>query len=150
MNSIETEAPSRLAVEAEDVLTFPRGLLGFETIKRYVLLKNEGEEPFLWLQMVDDPSLSFLVVPPYPAVPDYNPLFDPEDFASLGIEREDQVMMLTIVTVGGDGNATVNLKGPLVINRETQVGAQLVLKNSAEYGVQEPLTGTDSHNRMEG
>ena len=147
MNLIETEAPSRLAVKSEDVFTFPRGLLGFETIKRYVLLKNEDEEPFLWLQMVDDPSLAFLVVPPFPVFTGYNPLFDPDDFATLGIEREEQVMLLTIVTIGSDGKATANLKGPLVIKQDTQMGAQLVLKNSVEYGVQEPLTATDSRNR---
>ncbi len=146
MNLIETEAPSRLAVKADDVFSFPRGLLGFENIKRYVLLKNEEEDPFMWLQMIDDPSLAFLVVPPYPVFSEYNPIFDPEDFALLGIEREEQVMMLTIVTVDGSGNATVNLKGPLVINRETQLGAQLVLKNASEYGVQEPLATTDSRN----
>ena len=139
-------APSRLAVKADDVFSFPRGLLGFENIKRYVLLKNEEEDPFMWLQMIDDPSLAFLVVPPYPVFSEYNPIFDPEDFALLGIEREEQVMMLTIVTVDGSGNATVNLKGPLVINRETQLGAQLVLKNASEYGVQEPLATTDSRN----
>lgn len=148
MNLIETEAPSRLAVNADEVFSFPRGLLGFESIKRYVLLQNEDESPFLWLQMVDDPSLAFLVVPPYPVLASYNPLFDPEDFTMLGIEREEQVLLLSIVTTSSGSGATANLKGPLVINQETRVGAQLVLKNAAEYSVQEPLPMEESRNRI--
>ena len=148
MNLIETEAPSRLAVKADEVFSFPRGILGFETIKRYVLLRNEEEDPFLWLQMIDDPSLAFLVVPPFPVLPSFNPIFDPEDFSMLEIEREEQVLLLSIVTMSKGGEATANLKGPLVINRETRIGAQLVLKNAAEYSVQEPLPMEESHNRI--
>ena len=148
MNLIETEAPSKLAVKAEHVFSFPRGLLGFESIKRYILLKNNNEEPFLWLQMLEDPSLAFLVMPPYPFFGDYNPIFDPEDFRMLDIEREDQVLMLSIVTVLKTGEATVNLKGPLIVNRETRTGAQLVLQNAAEYSVQAPLLTEDKERRI--
>jgi flagellar assembly factor FliW len=148
MNLVETEAPSRLAVKADEVFSFPRGILGFENIKRYVLLKKEEEDPFLWLQMVDDPSLAFLVVPPFPVLSTFNPIFDPEDFSMLGIEREEQVLLLSIVTMSNGGAATANLKGPLVINQETRIGAQLVLKNAAEYSVQEPLPMEESHNRI--
>ena len=148
MNSIETEASTPIAVETEQVFTFPKGLLGFEEVKRYVLLQNEEEEPFLWLQMIDEPSLAFLVVPPHLAFADYNPDFDPAGFRMLGIDREDQILLLSIVTLGGEEGPTANLKGPLLINRDTRTGAQLVVQNVTEYGVSEKLIAKDSRNRI--
>ena len=148
MNSIETKPSTPVAVETEQVFTFPKGLLGFEEVKRYVLLQNKEEEPFLWLQMIDKPSLAFLVVPPHLAFADYNPDFDPAGFRMLGIEREDQILLLSIVTLGGEEGPTANLKGPLVINRDTRTGAQLVVQNVTEYGVAEKLISEDSHNRI--
>ena len=50
--------------QLRDVVRLPFGLLGFEHVKNYVLLTNPREEPFMWLQMLEDAKHAFLVVPP--------------------------------------------------------------------------------------
>jgi flagellar assembly factor FliW len=37
-----------------------------------------------------------------------------------------------------DGSATVNLKGPIVINRHTMIGKQVVLSQSS-YAIKHPI-----------
>ncbi|MEW6302735.1 MAG: flagellar assembly protein FliW [Verrucomicrobiota bacterium] len=121
------------------MVRLPLGLLGFESIKDYVLLTEPGEEPFRWLQVLDDPSLAFLVVPPFDVLPEYAPRLSPEDVAFLELGDPSEAWLFNIVTVRGPGRATVNLKGPVVFNRFTFRGKQVVIANAADYSLQHPL-----------
>jgi flagellar assembly factor FliW len=67
------------------------------------------------------------------------PDLSPEDVKFLALESPDDALLLNIVTLRPRGRATVNLKGPVVINRFTLVGKQVVLANAADYSVQHPL-----------
>jgi|GEM_PF-5099853 len=57
-----------LAVAAENALTFPRGLLGFEEYRAYALaeLSERRYAQFRVLQCLDDHKLAFLVLPLIP------------------------------------------------------------------------------------
>lgn len=123
----------------ERVLHVPLGLLGFEGIKQYSLISNPGEEPFLWLQAAGDPSLSFLIVPTFDVVKDYNPDIGDEDAAFLGLGSEEDAWVYGIVTLHRNRPATVNLKGPIIVNRHTLQAKQVVLNNAARYAVQHPI-----------
>ena len=115
------------------------GLLGFEQIKDYVLITNPGEEPFRWLEVRNNAALAFVVVDPFVVVPDYRPNLPQPDVEFLGIQSPEDVQLLNIVTVHGPNRATVNLKGPIVMNRHTATGKQVVISNASEYSVQHPL-----------
>jgi flagellar assembly factor FliW len=116
----------------------PLGLLGFERIKSYWLVSNPVDEPFSWLQVPDEGDLAFLVVPPAAVVPDYAPELSADDVAFLGLENPDDALIYNIVTLRPDGSSSVNLKGPIVLNRHTMTGKQVVLANSP-YPLQHPL-----------
>src|SRR6185295_14881179 len=64
MNTLEMEAENSCALGSETVIHLPSGLLGFESVKRF-LLTCAGDGPFHWLQAEKDPSLSFLVISPF-------------------------------------------------------------------------------------
>ena len=115
------------------------GLLGFEKLKDYLLIANPAEEPFGWLKAKGDTSIAFVVLNPFLIVPDYQPDIPEADIQFLGINSVDDAMLLNIVTVHKSGQATMNLKGPIVINRNTGVGKQVVIANGADYSVQHPL-----------
>ena len=115
------------------------GLLGFEQIKDYVLITNPGEEPFRWLEVRNNPALAFVVVDPFVVVPDYRPNLPQPDVEFLGIQSPEDVQLLNIVTVHGPNRATVNLKGPIVLNRHTATGKQVVISNAGDYSLQDPL-----------
>ena len=57
----------------------------------------------------------------------------------LGLKSADDVFLLNIVTVGPRGNAMVNLRSPLVINRHTLTGKQCVPANVSTFKLQHSL-----------
>ncbi|HEY1174267.1 MAG TPA: flagellar assembly protein FliW [Verrucomicrobiae bacterium] len=142
MIAVESPTLEMMEAERENIVQLPLGLLGFETIKEYVLLTEPGQEPFRWLQVLNDPSLAFLVVPPFDVLPDYAPQISPEDARFLGLVKPSDALLYNIVTLRNTG-ATVNLKGPIVINRYTLRGKQVVIANAANYSLQHPLPAAE-------
>ena len=143
MNSVSTIEPETTVAPASNVaeVRLPMGLLGFERMKDYLLIANPGEEPFQWLQVKDNAALAFVVVDPFLAMPDYQPDIPEQDVAFLGIEDPQDAVLFNIVTIHGPNQATVNLKGPIVFNRNTFIGKQVVLANAAAYSIHHPLSG---------
>jgi len=128
-----------LPVKPENIIQMPSGLLGFEQYTKFVLLKNKDEEPFLWLQPLEAPKLAFLVIQPGLLFPDYEPDISQEDVRFLGLNGPEDGLVLTIVTLQHDGRATVNLKGPIIINRRTLVAKQVVPLNVLQFNLRHPL-----------
>jgi flagellar assembly factor FliW len=132
-----TGGPSASA--APGVITFPAGLPGFEQQKDYLLLAKPDEAPFLRLQMVGEPRLSFVAIAPAAVVEHYQPDLGPDDVQALGLRDAADALLFNIVTVHPDGAATVNLKGPVVVNRQTLVGRQVVPLNAATLPLAHPV-----------
>lgn len=143
MNTAQMELPGREEAASQTLVHLPAGLLGFESIKKYILVSNPEEDPFHWLQVIDDPSLSFVVVSPFMVLPDYQPDIPAEDARLLNIEEPSDALILNVVTLRAKGPSTVNLKGPIVINRFTMTGKQIVITNAAAYSVQHPLPASE-------
>jgi flagellar assembly factor FliW len=139
MNTDTTIEPQNKSAEQAAIITLPLGLLGFEQTKRYMLIADPDEAPFMWLQMVDEPRKSFIVIQPNTFLEKYEPELSDEDVRFLGLTNPEDAVVLNIVTVRGQNNATVNLKGPIVINRNTLIGKQVVPLNATDYSVQHPL-----------
>ena len=139
MNTAELDTNLPLTVGNDTVIHLPGGLLGFESVKKYVLTCVPGEEPFYWFRDQNDPALAFLVVPPFEVLPSYSPDLPAEDVRFLGLETPDDALLLNIVTLRPRGRSTVNLKGPVVINRFSLIGKQVVIANASDYSVQHPL-----------
>ncbi len=121
------------------ILHLPFGLLGFEQIKEYQLISNPEDAPFGWLQVVNDPSLAFLVVSPFEVLPTYAPDIGSEDAASIGLEKPEDAQLLNIVTLRANGQSTVNLKGPIVVNHHTRIARQIIPANATDYSLHHPL-----------
>ncbi len=140
--TIEMESPT---MAATNTVRIPAGLLGFEQIKEYVLMVNPDEQPFAWLQVQDNAALAFVVVDPFIVKPDYQPDIPVLDVEFLGLKKSEDALLLSIVTIHSHGQrATVNLKGPIVINRHTHIGKQVIISNAADYSVQHPLPIVDN------
>ena len=139
IESVEAVELETVTVHNENIVDLPLGLLGFEHIKRYALLQNQHESPFRWLQVIDQPDLAFLVLPALEVFPEYEPDVPAEDVRFLGLNSPDDALVFNIVTLAAKGAGTVNLKGPIVINRFTLKGKQVVLANASRYSIQHPL-----------
>ncbi len=140
MKTVELDEPKRTPVKNENTntISMPLGLLGFEQVKKYALLATPEEEPFMWLQMLEANNQGFVVIQPATVLPNYAPDISPADIEFLNIQSPADALILNIATVR-NGVATVNLKGPIVINRHTLVGKQCIPTNVAEFALQHPV-----------
>lgn len=113
---------------APPVLTFPEGIPGFPTATRWVLTDLVDDGAFQLLQSLDDPDLAMVVGVPWLFFPDYAPDLADGEVQALGIEQPDDAVVFCSVTVPEAGEGpTMNLLGPFVVNRHTNVGRQVVL-----------------------
>jgi len=137
---IDTETP---AAARHDQVRMPNGMLGFEGIKDYVLTTNPGEHPFAWLKVPDNSALAFVVIDPFTVMPDYQPDIPQADVEFLDLKQPDDALLLGVVTIHNEHRATVNLKGPIVVNRHTHLAKQVIIANAAVYSVTHPLPLTE-------
>lgn len=136
----ETTIESQVKSEMQTIIiNMPVGILGFEETKRYALISDPEEAPFFWFQMLDEPKKSFILIQPQVVLEKYEPELSEEDVKFLGLNSPDDAVIFNIVTVKSAQSATVNLKGPIVINRHTLIGKQVVPLNAYEYSVNHPL-----------
>lgn len=127
------EAPASCEVR------LPMGLLGFEQIKDYLLTTNPSEEPFRWLRVKENPALAFVVVEPFLALPEYEVDIPQADADFLRLAQPEDAILYCIVTLHTNQRASVNLKGPIVINRHTGIGKQVIPSNAGNYSINYPL-----------
>jgi len=132
--------------QKEAEITLPAGLMGFPEVKKLELIHNIEELPFRWLRSTEDRGLAFVVVHPDGLIPDYQLELTDEDASDLGLSDSNDALVLNIVTVrkGGLAEATVNLIGPIVVNRSTCIGRQVVLRNFQDYSARYPLIGQET------
>jgi flagellar assembly factor FliW len=139
MKTAEMIEPEIHTISGENVIQMPDGLLGFEHVKKYVLLAQPQEAPFMWLRMIENANKRFIVVSPFQIVPDYQPDISSEDVRFLGINSPDDALVVNIVTLRPNRPPTVNLKGPIVINRHTLIAKQVIPNNASKFDVNHPL-----------
>ena len=123
---IVTKASGVKEVSEDKLLTIPEGLFGFEQFTKYAIVESEYD-PFLWLQSIEDSNLAFLIVDPFLICGDYETDIDDEMLKKIGITKPEDIIIMTIVTVPGDGSPiTANFQGPLVINKANKQCMQVV------------------------
>jgi flagellar assembly factor FliW len=124
----------------------PAGIIGFPDARNIELIYNPEELPFMWLRCVENPALNFIVIEPQSLLPDYAFELSDEDAVRLDIQSPDDAFVLNIVTFRPTEPeaATVNLIGPIVINRRTRAGRQIVISNFGEYSARHPLLQTQT------
>lgn len=130
-------------IDPDDVVEFERGLFGFESVHRYVLLGFSERSPIKLLQAVDRPEVAFAVMEPFLICPDYDLPLSDEDALHIGWWQDSEVLVYVILGMSDPPSAmTANLKGPIVLNRRLRRGMQVVLPGDrypARYRVLEAL-----------
>ncbi len=131
---IRTKPYGEIEVDEKQRLHFPEGIIGFEGISDYFLIDSK-EGPFYWLQSSQHAELAFLLINPRLFLEDYKLQVRNEEIQLLKPEAEDDLLDFAIVTVPEDPDKiSANLMGPVVVNRRTRVGMQVISENDS-YGV---------------
>jgi flagellar assembly factor FliW len=136
-----------LTFEREDVITIEEGLLGFPLSRRFLLFPYGEGSAFFWLQSVDEPDIAFIVINPFDFFTDLEFVIQDEDSASLGLERDEDVEVFTLVTIpeGRPEEMRTNLAGPVVVNVRNRLGKQVLMR---KFSPRQPLIPEDLKHRF--
>jgi flagellar assembly factor FliW len=119
-----------IQADENQILIMETGLIGFPELKRFILINMEEQAPFRWFQSIDDESIAFVVLNPASFKPDYTASLSQAEFDRLGLNSMQDIVLSVIATIGEDpSKMTVNLKAPLVFNRQNRKGMQLILRD---------------------
>ncbi len=128
-----------IEIADEQLVTLVDGMLGFTEATRFALIEDEVGEPFQWMQSLEEPSLAFVVIDPSLLLAEYHFSVKKEQIRALKTDDVEDLQVFTIVTMAGDIlDVTVNLQGPIVMNKSTRIGLQIVL-NDPKFSTRHPL-----------
>ncbi|MGH3444830.1 MAG: flagellar assembly protein FliW [Nocardioidaceae bacterium] len=110
------------------VLEMVRPMIGFPEHRHFALTRLDETGMLCTLRSLDDPELSFVVVPPDVFFEHYQPEVDDAIGTDLDIEAGDDLVTLVVLTLGESlTETTANLLAPVLVNHRTRRGAQVLL-----------------------
>ena len=115
----------------DELLTFEKGLFGFEDEQSFLLLSFSEAGTLFSLQSVKTPELAFTLMHPFSLDANYAPVLSDEELKALGVQESEALYYYVLCTVREPvGESTVNMKCPLAINPETRHGFQVILSGN--------------------
>jgi len=137
---IATKFLGEVEIGEQDILTFEHGLLGLENEKKFVLLPIDADLPLAILQSIEHVEIGFVVAYPFAFKKDYSFDICEDDRNQLQIEKEEDVLTYSIVTMKETfQESTINLLAPLIINMDKKCGKQIVLQDNKSYPLRYPM-----------
>jgi flagellar assembly factor FliW len=136
---IHTKPFGEIEVEKKQIIDFPDGILGFDFVKKFVILDSDENSPFKWMQAFTEPDLAFIIIQPIYFRPDYELVISQNDYEAVEAENADSLLIFTIVTIPSNpADMTANLQGPIIINSKKKLGRQ-VISLSDKYSVKHKI-----------
>lgn len=137
---INTKFLGEVEIKESEVLTFEYGLPGFPDQHKFILMAIDAELPLALLQSTEEESVGFVVAFPFAFKQDYVFELSEEDKEDLQIEKEEDVLTYSIVTLKETfKDSTINLMAPVIVNINKKVGKQIVLQDSKAYPLRFPI-----------
>lgn len=130
-----------LSIQPEDEILFEHGLIGLDDCRRWVVLTDSTNPALGWLQNLEQGHIAVGIVSPRRFVPEYQLRVERSELRTLGLATIRDAEVVVIASRQPTSELTLNLRAPLVINVEKQLGCQVISKD--EHPVQYPL---DLHN----
>lgn len=136
-----TELPSTHTTPDTLRIEVPHGLIGLCKLRSFDVTPAKDAWPFVTMHAIGDDELNFLAMEPQSMIPNYNLELSDYDAEVLGLTDPKDALIYNIVTVHPTAKnyVTANLVAPLVINRRTLVGKQVILTNSELFSAKHPL-----------
>jgi flagellar assembly factor FliW len=122
--------------EKNNKFFMPDGLIGLPDFKKFELIVDPESLPFVILRCIDGDSIQIPAVEPVGLVENYKLDIGDADAESLGLSGADaNPLILNVATIKSfePQKVTLNLAAPILVNRRTRVGKQVVLVNYQDY-----------------
>ena len=126
---IDTKKFGTIDVKENKIIEFKHKILGFEDYNKFTLIDNLEDDFFYWLQSTEEPELSFILLNPYEVIDDYEVQVSDDFLKDIKLKNDNSIIIYTMVNIGDNGEyIAINLKAPILINSENQLGGQVVLE----------------------
>ena len=127
-------------IDENRIFEFVLPIIGFDTLKKFVILEPGKETLFKWLQSVDDPTLAFPIISVSTLNIDYSIDLPDNVVDMLEVTSVESLLVMNITSIPQDNPkaTTINLLAPLIFNIDTQKAGQIVLSGSG-YDISYPM-----------
>lgn len=123
----------------KNIITFKKGIPGFDGLTKFILVDLNDYEPFKLLQSLEDDEIGVIVTSPFEFDEKYEVNLNKEIISRLDIKEEKDVIIVTTITLNSDPKKiTTNLKAPIIINNDNKFGEQIIL-DDLKYEIKQPL-----------
>ena len=122
--------------ETNNQFFMPEGLIGLPDFNKFELIVDPESLPFVVLRAVEGDEIQIPAVEPVGLVENYRLDIGDADAETLGLVGADaNPLILNVATIKSyePQKVTLNLAAPILINRRTRVGKQVVLLNDQSY-----------------
>lgn len=127
---IESKAFGSHQPTLDSVITFPKGIPGFEGQTQFQLFQQDDSEIVFLLQSIEDDSVAFSVAPPAHFNINYHFMLTDDEEALLEIDSIEDLLILLILhrddNPEKDTQPTIkgSIKSPLLINTKKRIAIQ--------------------------
>lgn len=113
-------------------------LLGFESVEKVEL--NKIDDVFVKMSVPGNESPTFTLIDPF-AVREYSFSLPDQIKNLLDVNENSSILILNLVIVHTPiENSTINFAAPLVFNADNSTMAQVILYDTTEYDIAEPIS----------
>ncbi|MGH1364384.1 MAG: flagellar assembly protein FliW [Calditrichia bacterium] len=124
---VVTSQFGEIEYSTDQVIRFDNGVIGFESSREFLILKDKEYEPFCWLVSANGEDVGFPVLDPFLAVADYGKDL-PKGLVKRVLAADEDLDLFCVVTFRGEnGQVTINLRSPIVIDNQNKTGEQRIL-----------------------
>ena len=161
---IQTTRFGAVTIEEGDLIILPEGLLGFNDLRKFVILEDPDDLVFAWLQSCEKPQVAFPILEPelfsseykvrlnktdrelikLPAVASGAPGAADSKSAAVSVVAsaktgDRSIRVFTIVTIPNDVTLmTANLKAPIILNIASRLAKQVVTQDN-DHPIKHPI-----------
>ncbi len=116
----------QLVISSDKTIRFPRGIVGFESLREFALVEFKPGTPFHFLQSLEMPSMGMMLADPFSFLPNYEIRLAAAEERILRVRNIRDLVILVSVTVpkGDPQGSTLNLTGPICVNVQERLGLQ--------------------------
>lgn len=136
---IQTSRFGVVELSSDDIIDFPEGILGFNSLRKFVLLDDPNDDIFAWLQSCEEPAIAFPVLEPELFTQNFEVHLSKNDLEAIRLNSNEGFRAFSIITIPQDPTQmTANMKAPVIINVSRRLGRQCVLQDN-QLAIREPI-----------
>ena len=137
---IDTVRFGEIEIEEERIFNFTMPIIGFNELRKFIILDFDKDNFFKWLQSVEDPALAFPITSVFSMNLDYSINLSDEAVEKLKIQDVESLLVMNIASIPQDNpqGTTINLLAPIIFNVAENTAGQVILSGSG-YDISFPL-----------